>query len=265
MAYQVTDKSTVHGQGTPHGYGTPHKWPSDGEDSNTTTFIGLAKQLYPTGRAFALPENGIFESFHKAMNVSLIRMVDQAKAVIDAAIPDNESFTEADAAFLEAKFGLTVNPATDLENRKAAIKRKMAYPSNIRARQNPLFIEAQLQLAGFDVHVYENRFLEDGEYVYKTPDEISAMSLVQTQHGDIQHGGGSQHGSSEFNIIANEDSLSESFSIGGNENLWATFYISGPTIESQATIPKDRQREFKELVLKLKPAHTVAYLFINFI
>jgi len=32
-----------------------------------------------------------------------------------------------------------------------------------------------------------------------------------------------------------------------------------------ATIAANRQEEFRELVLKLKPAHLVAFTFINFV
>ena len=266
MEYQVTDNSTQFGWDTPHAKGVPHKYPSDGDDSMTTTVISLTKQLYPTGRAFYLPEKGTFEKVHKGINVSQIRAVEDAKLIIDRNIPDNDNFLEEDALLLESKLGLFINPATTLTNRKQAILRKMAYPSNIKARQHPLFIETQLRLAGFDVHIYENRFIEAGEYVYKTPSEISALSTTNTQHGgDTQHGGGTQHGSTGFAVIANSNEPGESYNIGGDGNLWATFFISGDALDTSASVPKEREKEFRELVLKLKPAHTVAYLFINFI
>lgn len=262
--YEVTDKSTVFGFKTPHGFKTPFKYPSDGEDSQTTAFLGLTKNLYPTGRAFHLPEKGVFETLHKGINTTIIRAVEDGKSIINTAIPDNEAFTEQEATFLETKLGLFVNPTTSLENRKKSILRKMAYPSNIPARQNQLFLEDQLRLAGFDVRIYENKFLEGGEYVYKTPDEVAATSPVATQHGGgQQHGSGAQHGSSSFLVIANSDSAPESYNIGGN--LWATFFISGTDISSLAQVPQEREKEFRELVLKLKPAHTVAYLFVKFI
>jgi len=266
MEYQVTDQSTQFGYSTPHGLTVPHKYPEDSQDSKTTTFINLTKQLYPTGRAFYLPENGTFEKFHKGINTSLIRAEEDVVSVINKSIPDNDEFLEADATLLEIKLGLFINPVTSLENRKKAILRKMAYPANIKARQHPLFIETQLRLAGFDVRVYENRFIEGGEIVYKTPDQISALSLNNTQHADdTYHGDNTVHGSEGFRVIANSTDASESYSIGGDENLWATFYISGDTVSSTATVPQEREKEFRELVLKLKPAHTVAFLFVNFI
>jgi hypothetical protein len=264
--YEVTEKSTVHGYGTPTGYRTPHRLPTDGEDSQTVTFIGLTKQLYPTGRAFYIPERGTFEKLHKGLNTSMIRSVQSAKGTINAALPDNDEFTDQDATLLESKYGLFINPATSLTNRKKAILRKMAYPSNIPARQNRVFLEDQLRLAGFDIRLYENKFLEGGAYVTKTPDEVAALSTTATQHGGTsQHGAGTQHGSSGFNVIANADRGPESYNIGGDTNLWATFFIGGDNLGDMATVPQEREKEFRELVLKLKPAHTVAYLFIKFI
>lgn len=266
MAYEVTEESTVHGYGTPAGYGTPHKYPVDSEDSQTVKFIGLAKQLYPTGRAFYLPQNGTFEKLHKGINTSMIRAVEDAKSIIDAALPDNENFTEADAELLENKYGMYISPATSLANRKLAIMRKMAYPSNIPARQNHLFLQSQLRLAGFDVYIYENKFFEGGQWITKTPDEVAALSTVATQHGgNTQHGTGTQHGTTGFNVIANADKGPESYNIGGDGNLWATFFLGGNTLGEVANVPQEREKEFRELVLKLKPAHTVAYLFIKFI
>tara|TARA_Y100001951_G_C11275219_1_gene261482 strand:+ start:287 stop:1087 length:801 start_codon:yes stop_codon:yes gene_type:complete len=265
MEYIVTDNSTQFGHDTPHGAKVPHKHPSDGEDSFTTIFTGLAKQLYPTGRAFTMPENSVFENTHKSLNQSMMRLVNDAKNIIETSIPDNELFSESDASFLERKFGLFEKSAIPLEDRMAAILRKMAYPSNIKARQHPNFIQSQLRLSGFDVNIYENRFLEGGEYVQKTPDQVAAVSVANTQHGgDTQHGNGVFHGSANFEVIANSDKPGESYGIGVDANLWATFFIAGDTISSMATVPAEREREFRQLVLKLKPAHTVAYLFVNF-
>jgi len=265
MGYQITDKSTQHNFKTPHGFNTPHRWPQDSAISLTNILIELVRDLYPTGRAFRIQENSVFESFHKALDVSMIRLIDASKLTIDKSFPDNKNFTEGDATLWEYRLGLFINPAVDLESRKLAIKRKMAYPSNIKARQHPLFIQGQLQLAGFDVWVHENGFMEAGEIVYKTPNQIAASSPDNVQHGSpTQHGLGTQHGSVGYDVIANDIDQDESYSVGGEQNLWATFFIGGEQLGSLANIPEERKREFRELVLKLKPAHTVVFPFINY-
>lgn len=265
MAYQVTEKSTQHNLSTPHGYNTPHRLPDDARENLSNIYSGMVRDLYPTGRAFYIPEKSIIDALHKGLNVSFIRLIQEAKKTIDKTFPDNINFTEQDATLWEYRLGLFINPDTTLENRRLAIKRKYAYPSNIKARQHPLFIQSQLQLAGFNVWVHENGFEEGGVIVYKTPDQIASASVTSVQHGPpTQHGQGTQHGSLSYDVIANHYEA-ENYAVGGDTNLWATFFIGGENLGEAAVVPVSRQKEFRELVLKLKPAHTVAFLFVNFL
>lgn len=255
--YEVIDKSTIHGVNSPHGIRTPHRYPTNGE-SLTDLFSDLITKLYPTGRAFYMQKNGVFDLFHQAINRSFIRLIQDARLTIEGTIPTSEDFSGDDALLWEYRLGLNTNLSLSLDDRKQSILRKMAYPNNIKARQHQSFIENQLQLAGFDVYIYENT------YPYKTPNDILTLDLGGVQHGNgFQHGNSSQHGSSNFDIIANYPIVNEDYSVGGN--LWATFFIGGPTLGSVANVPANRQTEFKELVLKLKPAHLVAFTFINFV
>lgn len=257
--YEVTNFSTKHGLNTPHGNSTPHRMPTILGENLGDIMSGLARQLYPTGRAWWMQKNGVFDNLHNAINRSFIRVIDDAQATIDSQFPDSVKFDENDCALWEYRLGLITNTSLSLEFRRQNIMRKMAFPSNIKARQSRIFIESQLQLAGFDVWVHENLF------PYKTPDDILSISLDLVQHGgDTQHGLGTQHGFSNYEVIANENSLNESYSVGTG-NLWATFFIGGENLGEVANVPSNRILEFKELVLKLKPAHTVGYTFINYV
>jgi len=221
--------------------------------------IGLTQNLYPTGRAWYMQENGSFENLHFALNVSHARLIQDAKDTIDSTIPDTNKFIESDADLWEYRLGLISNSAIPIQDRRTAILRKLSYPHNVKARQHPLYIQSQLQLAGFDVYIHENT------KPYKTPEDVIALSLVNVQHGPpTQHGDGVQHGSGSFLVVANSLESNESFNVGGSTKLWATFFIAGLNLNDVASIPKEREKEFRELVLKLKPAHTVAFLIINF-
>lgn len=258
MAYEVTNKSTQHGVDTPHGFNTPHRFPvafSLGE-----ILFDQTKNLYPTGRAWYLPNNGDFESLHKAINLSYTRLIIDAKDTINSTFPDNDKFTEEDADLWEFRLGLISNSLIDLEIRKTAILRKLAYPANVQPRQHPFYIESQLQAAGFDVFIHEN------VKPFQTPEDIAAAGLTNVQHGGTtQHADSTQHGSGSFKVVANSLDPEESFNIGGDENLWATFFIDASVLGDMAEVPKERELEFRELVLKLKPAHTIAFLLINFV
>ncbi|MBB6236487.1 uncharacterized protein YmfQ (DUF2313 family) [Pedobacter sp. AK013] len=262
--YQVTDRSTAHGFSTPHGFKTPHRYPV--KTSTQKDLLNLTNQLYPTGRVWYLPENSNYRKLHEAVNLSLLRAIDAGYSVIDSTLPDNESFDEKDATLWEYRLGLVTNPSLTLAERMANIKRKQSFRGNVKARQHIGYIQSQLDAAGFNVKVYENVFYDgDGNKFYKTPQEIQTVQGQSTQHSDnTHHGSGTVHGGgSQAQVIANE-TFSETFSVGGLGNLWATFFIAGSTLNDTATVPESREREFRELVIKLKPAHTVAFIFINF-
>lgn len=119
----------------------------------------LLRLLYPRGRAFKLPYLGTFWKFTDALSLSLARAASDGISILDSIIPDNSSFTAQDATDWERRLGMITNSSVSLTDRKAAIYRKMAHPNGQPARQHYLFIEFQLRLAGFDVRLYENRFL----------------------------------------------------------------------------------------------------------
>lgn len=251
-------EKTVHKSTTPHGYSTPHKYPSE-STSNLDKLDDLAVQLYPTGRAWHKPEGGKFDLFHKALNLSFVRLIEESNQLINGTFPDNEFFTDQDASLWEYRLGLITNEDLDIEIRKKAISRKIGHPNNLRARQGIKFIEDQLRSLDFDVYIHENL------PPYVTPLEAGNVSISEVQHRDsLQHGDSTQHGGDSFSLIANSIEQLESFAVG-EDNLWATFFIGGPNLGDIAQIPLSRLKEFKELVIKLKPAHLVAFTFINFV
>lgn len=263
--YEVTEKSTVHGVNTPHGFKTPHRFPVSGIKNLADIFANLASQLYPTGRAFYMRKSGIMDNTHIALNRSFIRLTEDARATIDSTFPDNENFTIDDCALWEYRFGMIVDTSISIQQRRAAIYRRMSRGRNIPARQHRSYIESQLQLAGFDVYVYENDFIEGGIRVYKKPEDIVASGAGAVQHGGTsQHGIGMQHGGGGAQVIANSYKPNESYSVADNR-LWATFFIGGSILGEMVEIPAKRQEEFRELVLKLKPAHLVAFTFVNYV
>lgn len=263
--YEVTEKSTVHGVKTPHGFKTPHRFPTSGIANLASIFSDLANQLYPRGRAFNTVKGSVTDKVHSAFNVSFIRLVNNAKSTIDSTFPDNVNFTPEDCTLWEYRFGIVTDTTLSVEDRRAALLRRMGRGRNVPARQHRNYIEYQLRTAGFDVYVFENGFLEGGVIVYKTPEEIIGAGAGVSQHGGTsQHGIGMQHGGGNSEVIANSYKPNEPYSVA-DENLWATFFIGGPNLGDMAIVPEKRQEEFRELVLKLKPAHLIAFTFVNYV
>lgn len=251
--------------------------------------LTLTKQLYPTGRAFKLPKDGWFERLHKGLAASEARAYNDAVGFLDSILPDNPNFTADNATDWERRLGLINGTGVDLEDRKLAIKRKMNFPGTIKPRENWRNIQQQLQNAGFNVWVHENRFYNGSEYVTVDPtdalvnedygeygeyeygeieygDDFSyyADFFIFAEYGELEYGefeyGGAVFANKVVNFIEQEKDAT--FYEGGR--LVATFYIGGETFGTIAEVPEARKDEFRQLILKLKEVNMVAYLLINY-
>jgi len=223
--------------------------------------------LYPTGRAFKMPFGGILEKLHTNLALSEQRAITDALSILDSAIPDNPNFTSDDATGWEKRLGLISNPLVSLTNRMLAIKRKMNHPGDILPRQNYLYLQNQLQAAGFNVFVYENIFDDGmGGKIPKIPsDVLIGPSMSQFMYNDHQYGD-SQMGGAFTNIcVSYLDETIDNNQYGSNMNLKSTFFIGGATIGSVAYVDANRRLEFRQLILKAKPTQTLAYLLVKYI
>jgi hypothetical protein len=225
--------------------------------------LALTKQLLPTGRAFRVPYNGYFEKLLNGLHASEARAYQDALSILDSALPDNDNFSTDDAAQWEKRLGLITNTAVDLADRKLAIKRKMAHPGLIPARQNYLYVQGQLQAAGFNVYVYENIFPGYFGNVTKTMDEWKVPS--EFQYGQIRYGQQNYGPDYTQTLVANniDEALDASFDVGAT--LRSTFFIGGSPEGTKADVPLIRKDEFRQLILKLKPTQMVAYLLIEYV
>lgn len=230
----------------------------------------LTKQLYPTGRAFKVRAKSWISQLHYALSLSENKAYLDGISILDSILPDNDNFTADDATQWEVRLGMIVSNAS-LADRKLAIRRKMNHPGTIRARQHYLYLQRELRNAGFDVYVYENKFAIFGVgFETRSPLVLSGgMGSIAIQHGGIVQHGSVQHGGIWGDIVANhiDTDLDLTFNVG--QNLRSTFFIGGFAIGAfsgqYADIPAVRKDEFRQLILKIKPAQTVGYLFINYV
>lgn len=227
--------------------------------------LKLSKQLYPTGRAFKNPNGSFMDGLNRALSVSESQAVEDANSILDNILPDNDNFTAQDATDWEGRLGMIVNPTVDLEDRKAAILRKMNHPGTIPARQSHLYLQGQLDAAGFNVFVFENRFpLYGGGFETQNPITVSGGNFVWKQHGNFQHGQFSS-GKAYDNIVANKIDENEKFKFDIGTNLRSTFFVGGTPFGTFADVPLNRKDEFRQLILQIKPVQTVGLLFINYV
>ena len=121
-------------------------------------------KLNPDGVAFAMPKGGVYDMLMAAINQTMAQVEEDAYSILLSMIPDNDTFSYADAVFWYRELGL-YNGFTDdthLAEMKAAIYQKQSFALAPLNMQSPAFIQAQLQAAGFPVYIYPNRFNTGG-------------------------------------------------------------------------------------------------------
>lgn len=236
-----------------------------------TTFdeiLTMTKMLYPDGRAFKFFEGNDMHTLHRALAHSEARAWDDAKAIQDSILPDNDGFTADDATDWERRLGIASGgSAVPLADRKLAILRKMVHPGTIKARQSYSYIEGQLRAAGFDVHVYENIFDDGmGGTVSKSPDEIlGIVSTGTASMSDVTNMGMFNMGQQYSNMIVNYLERDKDALFQVADNYRNTFFIAGDAVDEFASVDANRETEFRQLILLLKPLHLCGYLFVNYV
>ena len=142
----------------------------------------------------------------------------------------------------------------------------MNHPGTIKARQHYLFLQRELRNAGFDVYVHENRFFDGANWISKAPSEIiSSSNPVRAVHRSGFRHGQLNHGQVFNDKIANSvyADIDRVFNVGNNYK--STFFIGGLTLGDFANVQQNRELEFRQLVLKIKPTQSAGYIFINYI
>lgn len=236
-----------------------------------TTLESIIKQrrlLLPTGRAWRAPDGSYMNKLFLGLGEAQAQAYEGGVAVLDAILADNSRFTSDDATMWEKKLGLITNLAVPLADRMAAIRRKYAAPGIQPAHGHYLYIERQLQAAGFNVWVHENRFpLYPSGYesvpptdIYPTPSNYTS----EYQYDDFQYGD-PQFGLYYTNMVVNSiyQAQDNSFNLGGT--FAAIFFIGGQTLGTYASVLASREIEFRQLILSLKQTQLAASLFINYI
>ncbi|MBX2906174.1 MAG: hypothetical protein KF744_09060 [Taibaiella sp.] len=243
----------------------------------------LMRQLMPNGRAFNIPAGGYFDKLEKSLSGTGSNLVGTGErtyndvvSTLDSMLADNPNFTDGtadvnnnDCRDWERRLGLTVygptsadTPTTD--QRKAMIRTKYNYPGTNRPRQAAEYLQEQLRNAGFDVYVYENIFMPGA--VTKTPEEILGLSVMPALLGAFELGTtelGQTWATNNISIVQNHVDEEDDAYVGFFGDQWrGTFYIAGATITDFADVPAVRRNEFRQMILRLKPAHMTGIMFV---
>ena len=125
-------------------------------------------------------------------------------------------------------------------------------------RSSAVYIEGQLQAAGFNVFVHENLTGTDPASFF-TGSGLSFAGDNAFFGSDARFGGGAQ----SFLVVNSlEPQTDQGFNLGSD--FRNTFFIGGQTLGDFATVPQIRETEFRQLILTLKPVHLAAAILINY-
>lgn len=236
--------------------------------SIATKILRLSKQLLPSGRAFRVKEKSNQERLLKALSENETRAFNDATSILHSLLPDNNDFTADDATDWERRLAISSSSLVPLSDRKLAIRRKMAAPGRNPAKGNYLWLQQQLQDAGFsNLYVYENNQpTYPTGYAHSNPVIWNGNILSHFQHGDAQHGdfehdGYLNHIAARY--ILNSDDIHFDF---GNSMASIFFIGAGPhTLGVYADVLSSRETELRQLIMALKQPQNIAILFIRYI
>lgn len=243
----------------------------------------LRRRLYPTGRAFHIQPGSHPDKLNSVESEQESEFYINSVSILDTLLPDNPNFSTSDATLWEQRLGLIVDPpGVSFTDRKLAITRKMNHPGGILARQSGDYIQESLQTAGFDVYVHQNipeqtigevlsSLVGVAQQGVAQQDEIqqgTAQTAFPSLFSDIQQGipqqGQFQQSSNTYkNKVANHIDEDLDLMFNATPDWRSVFYIGTPDL-GFANVPLVRKDEFRQLILKLKPANTAAYLLINY-
>jgi hypothetical protein len=269
-------------------------------------FLWLTSILYPNGRAFRMPEplgsggdtyvtedeafdyttedgftliaedttpvfGGILHRLHEGIAVVQDDFWSDSLSILDSVLADNSNFTIDDAHDWYRRLGIYDSGLVPLADMMLHINQKLNYPGEmVYGRSTRAFIEQQLRDAGFDVHVYENRFPDGlGGYITRSPADILGVSVGEATYGDLIEYDDTEYDGDWIDagvtLCVNylEEDKDAIFDIGSNYR--STFYVAGATVDAFASVPIDRKIEFRQLLLQIKPAQTVGILFVNYV
>jgi len=239
------------------------------------TFLRIAKMLQPTGSAFRIPFASNFEKMYKAIVSDSIggvgKLYNDVRSIANEQLPDNDNFTIEMARRWYVRLGLFDSGAVTLADMKAAINQKLSFPNTPLNKQHYLFIEEQLRMAGFDVRVYENRFLPGP--TTKSVSEVlgvaaanAVLDTFELNEAELDMTWEDAGVSLVMNYI--EEEKDADFAIlGGSLGYRSTFFIAGASLDlgGFADVPLSRKIEFRQLILNFKAAQMCAILFVNYV
>jgi len=257
----------------------------------------ITKQAYdtlvsmlPRGRAFNVPEGSVMDKLFRGIAKSFEKYQEDANFLKEQLSPLTEGFSTEDAKLWEERLWiLTKTDNFDFDLRKEIILQRMRYPGKFLGRNSAAYMEFLLKDAGFgdNVRVFANRFSDGAGGIESLSPSFLDVSIFMDDSGSAPE----QAFMDDRTEVAGNTSFMGRFGVAGivqlvlntiapdlgddeiiipipNDKLKYTFFISGGNgieVSDILIIPKDRELEFRLLILTSKPAESLGILNVQYV
>jgi hypothetical protein len=207
-------------------------------------FEQITKNLFPKGAAWSFTKD--FTLLLNAIGLNYEQIVTYGEN--SAYITDAFKTLLLDEMLFE--YGISKNDLLDEQTQR---QRLFAIQTALGA-QGPEYLQERLQFAGFDLYVHQISVIGTPAAIFGEPEAVfGEPGMIFGQRGGDLIVNGSEY----------DDMIDIDF-IPNNYNHFV-FYIGGPIFGEFASVPSSREDELERLILKYKPLHSWAGLFVNYV
>lgn len=220
-------------------------------------FFRITKQLLPTGAFWRVIPNTFKERFFLSKAQEKQSAYDLLIARKEALLPDRPAF---DLEAIEAwEQTLLITPATGAttEQRRAAIRQRIAHPDGVFGRQSSAYINGALVTAGF-----EGLELKDTDNAFDDTTKSATATINQFQAGDGQSGS-AQAGAYWRDVVVVSTNNERDTNYYPGESMSAVALLSLPGGGAANIDEADRER-LRLLLITLKPITVFIYINANY-
>lgn len=236
---------------------------------DSSVFFDLYKQLLPTGRAWNLYKGSNLDYLFSCLSENDLKKYDLVEKIKKVSLPYTITTIE-EVKIWEQRFGIISNSSLSVEERKLEIIRKYDYPSNFLERQGLYFMETEIRKAGYNVYLKDNIFYDNGGNLYtKDPNALTSTGNMLDKYSLGEYVLDS--GSLDYTLLANNIDEQKDASYVFSSNFEEIIFVGNISVKDNnstdlhAIVNKKRKKEFRELLFKLKPTHSVCVLYINYL
>lgn len=229
-------------------------------------FYKVIQYLYPRSKAFRSVANNYFRRFIKALGY----VPEDFSSFVESVYGDLWPETTRELEKWEQQFGIVFAPQYDVEIRRKLLQ---SYWNINSGGQGKDYLEKILQLINSDIHVVENLPVRnpcDSNVVYQSVNNNRRMV-----NGNKYAICGYKTGETDFTPTVLKNDAESFYSLPSYPSYWSNcFFVckdvvrnkyGGIVYVNKLQVEKKWRTFMEYIILKIKPVHTTAVMFVEYI